>query len=162
MIGSLECLLRENDEEDVAALLEFIRTLLAEKGPLAVEYDPRRIRSSAAVAVRSAVVSADSHATLASLDSPIRRLVLRRMAEGPCSFSQAMRAARMTDTARIAFHLRKLTRSGLVLHVPGSSYSISPRGLGAITILDGIDHLSSGSGSRNEVFAWHSNGEPHL
>jgi ActR/RegA family two-component response regulator/DNA-binding HxlR family transcriptional regulator len=152
VLAAVEELLARHREEEIAALLAGLRTLLQGKGPLAVGYDPQRITATGALAVRSSIVSADSGETLDSLASPIRRLVLRRLAQGPCSFTQAMEAAHLTDTSKIAFHLRTLTGSGLVAHVGQERYRLTSRGRGAIEILNSIDDLESAKGSGNRVF----------
>jgi CheY-like chemotaxis protein/DNA-binding HxlR family transcriptional regulator len=152
VLAAVEELLARHREEDIAALLEGMRAILEGKGPLAVGYDPNKITASGALAVRSSIVSADAHTTLESLGSPIRRLVLRRLAEGPASFTQTMEAAHLDDTSKIAFHLRKLTESGLVVHLARQRYRLTPRGRGAITILSSIDDLDSARGSGNRVF----------
>jgi ActR/RegA family two-component response regulator/DNA-binding transcriptional ArsR family regulator len=152
VLAAVEVLLARHREEEIASLLAGIRTILEGKGPLVVGYDPNKITATGALAVRSSIVSADSAATLDSLSSPIRRLVLRRLAEGPCSFSQAMEAAHLTDTSKIAFHLRKLTESGLVVHFARERYRLTARGTGAIAILNSIDGLDSAKGSGNRVF----------
>jgi CheY-like chemotaxis protein/DNA-binding transcriptional ArsR family regulator len=153
VLAAVEELLARHREEDIAALLEGMRAILQGKGPLAVGYDPNKITATGALAVRSSIVSADAHTTLESLGSPIRRLVLRRLAEGPCSFTQAMEAAHLDDTSKISFHLRKLTESGLVAHTARERYRLTPRGKGAIVILSSIDDLDSAKGSGNRVFA---------
>jgi len=152
VLAAVEELLARHREEDIAALLEGMRAVLEGKGPLAVGYDPNKITASGALAVRSSIVSADAHTTLESLGSPIRRLVLRRLSEGSCTFTQAMEAAHLDDTSKIAFHLRKLTESGLVTHIARERYQLTPRGRGAITILSSIDDLDSAKGSGNRVF----------
>jgi predicted transcriptional regulator len=65
---------------------------------------------------------------------------------------QAMEAAHLTDTSKIAFHLRKLSESGLIVHLPRERYQLTPRGNGAIAILSSIDQLDSARGSGNRVF----------
>jgi CheY-like chemotaxis protein/DNA-binding HxlR family transcriptional regulator len=152
VLAAVEQLLARHREEEVAALLEAIRAVLEGKGPLAVGYDPNTITATGALAVRASIVSADAHTTLESLGNPIRRLVLRRLSDGPCSFMQAMDAARLDDTSKIAFHLRKLTESGLVAHLAGERYRLTPRGKGAIKILSSIDDLDSAKGSGNRIF----------
>jgi DNA-binding HxlR family transcriptional regulator len=79
-------------------------------------------------------------------------MVLRRLADGPCSFTQAMEAAHLDDTSKIAFHLRKLSESGLITHLAREQYRLTPRGRGAIKILSSIDDLDSAKGSGNRVF----------
>lgn len=152
VLAAIEELLARHREEEIAALLEEMRAFLEGKGPLAVGYDPSKITTTGALAVQSSIVSADAHTTLESLGNPIRRLVLRRLADGPCSFMQAMEAAHLDDTSKIAFHLRKLTESGLVTHLARERYRLTPRGRGAIKILGAIDALDSGKGSGNRIF----------
>ena len=132
VLASVEQLLARHREEEISALLEGIRALLEGKGPFAVGYDPNKITATGALAVRASIVSSDARTTLDSLANPIRRLVLRRLADGPCSFTQAMEAAHLDDTSLIAFHLRKLTESGLVAHVARERYRLTSRGEGAI------------------------------
>ncbi|MCI4339575.1 MAG: response regulator [Thermoplasmata archaeon] len=152
VLAAVEQLLARHREEEIAALLEGIRAILEGKGPLAVGYDPTKITATGALAVRASIVSADAHSTLESLSNPIRRLVLRRLGEGPCSFSQAMEAAHIDDTSKIAFHLRKLAESGLVAHLPRERYRLTARGKGAVIILSSIDNLDSGKTSGNRIF----------
>jgi CheY-like chemotaxis protein len=152
VLAAVEELLARHREEEIAALLEALREVLAGKGPLAVAYDPDKISATGALAVRASIVSADAHRTLESLSNPIRRLVLRRLAEGPISFMQAMEAAQIEDTSKIAFHLRKLTESGLVAHLAGERYRLTPRGRGVIKVLSSIDDLDSEKGSGNRIF----------
>jgi CheY-like chemotaxis protein/DNA-binding transcriptional ArsR family regulator len=160
VLAAVEQLLARHREEEIAALLEEIRAILEGKGPLAVGYDPSKITATGALAVRASIVSADAHRTLESLSNPIRRLVLRRLADGPCSFTQAMEAAHLDDTSKIAFHLRKLTESGLITHVARERYRLTARGKGAIAILSSIDDLDSGKGSGNRVFPSTAVGSP--
>jgi CheY-like chemotaxis protein/DNA-binding HxlR family transcriptional regulator len=152
VLAAVEQLLARHREEEIAALLEGIRAILAGRGPLAVGYDPDKISATGALAVRASIVSADAHTTLESLGNPIRRLVLHRLSEGPCSFTQAMEAAHLADTSKIAFHLRKLEESGLVTHEARERYRLTPRGRGAVQILGAIDSLDSQRGSGNRVF----------
>lgn len=153
VLAAVEELLARHREEEIAALLEAIREILRGKGPLAVGYDPDKISATGALAVRASIVSADAHTTLESLANPVRRMVLHRLSEGPCTFTQAMEAAHIDDTSLIAFHLRKLTESGLVAHSPRERYRLTARGKGAIQILTSIDELDASGGSGNRVFA---------
>jgi CheY-like chemotaxis protein len=152
VLAAVEQLLARHREEDIATLLERIRGILQGKGPLSVGYDPNKITATGALAVRASIVSTDAAATLDSLSNPIRRLVLRRLSSGPCSFTQAMEAGHLDDTSLIAFHLRKLTESGLVTHLAREEYALTPRGTGAIKILTSIDELDSAKGSGNRIF----------
>jgi CheY-like chemotaxis protein/DNA-binding transcriptional ArsR family regulator len=152
VLAAVEQLLARHREEDIAILLEKIRALLEGKGPLAVGYDPKKITATGALAVRASIVATDAAATLDSLSNPIRRLVLRRLSNGPCSFTQALEAAHLDDTSLIAFHLRKLTDAGLVAHAAREQYELTPRGTGVIKILSSIDELDSRKGSGNRIF----------
>ena len=152
VIAGVEDVLARHREEEIAALLEGIRATLKGKGPLAVGYDPNKITATGALAVRASIGSVDAHLTLESLASPIRRLVLHRLAEGPCTFTQAVTATNIKDTSKIAFHLRKLTQSGLVTHATRQRYRLTPRGQGATQILSSIYDLDSRKGSGNLVF----------
>ncbi|MGD0588046.1 MAG: response regulator [Thermoplasmata archaeon] len=152
VIAGVEHILARHREEDIAALLEGIQAILKGKGPLAVGYDPNKITATGALTVRASIGSVDAHLTLESLASPIRRLVLRRLAEGPCTFTQTVRAINIQDTSKVAFHLRKLTQSGLVTHTTRQRYRLTPRGQGATQILSSIYDLDSRKGSGNLVF----------
>jgi FixJ family two-component response regulator len=152
VIAGVEDVLSRHREEEIAALLEGIRATLKGKGPLAVGYDPNKITATGALAVRASIGSVDAHLTLESLANPIRRLVLRRLAEGPTTFTQAMKASHLKDTSKIAFHLRKLAQSGLVTHASRQGYRLTPRGIGATQILSSIYDLDSPTGSGNMAF----------
>jgi ActR/RegA family two-component response regulator/DNA-binding HxlR family transcriptional regulator len=152
VIAAVEQLLARHREEEIAELLERLRAILEGKGPLAVGYDPNKITATGALAVRASIVSAEAGATLDSLANPIRRLVLRRLADGPCSFTQAMEAAHLDDTSLIAFHLRQLSESGLITHEARERYELTPRGRGAVTVLNSIDALDSGQHGGNRIF----------
>lgn len=152
VLAAIETLFARHREEDIAELLEQLRRAVQGKGPLAIGYDPDKITASGALAVRAAIASADVHMTLESLSNPLRRLVLRRLAEGPCTFGQAMEAAHLDDSSLIAFHLRKLAESGLVAHLPRERYRLTARGKGALEVLGSIDDLDSRKGSGNRLF----------
>jgi CheY-like chemotaxis protein len=154
VLAAAEQLLARHREEEIAALLESLRNLLEGKGPLAVTFDPSKITATGALAVRASITGVDSRTTLEAIASPIRRLVLRRLVEGECTFTQALEAAHLDDTSLISFHLRKLVESGLIEHIADKKYQLSTRGREAIAILDSIDGLSPGKGSGNQVFAW--------
>jgi DNA-binding HxlR family transcriptional regulator len=153
VLAAIEQLLAKHREKEIAKLLGEIRACLQGKGPLAVGYNPRKISPTGVIAVRASIVAEDAHTTLESLMNPIRRLVLRRLGEGPATFMQAMKAAKLTDTSKISFHLRKLVESGLVTHVEDEPYQLTARGRGAIEILEEIDRLDSEEGSGNRVFS---------
>jgi DNA-binding HxlR family transcriptional regulator len=154
VLAAVEQLMARHREEEIAALLDAVRSLLVGKGPLAVAYDPSKITATGALAVRDSVASADAHSTLEWISSPIRRLVLRRLGEGECTFTQTLEAAHLDDTSLIAFHLRKLAEAGLVEHGPAKRYRLTERGRGAVEILEGIDRLDPKKAGGNQVFTW--------
>jgi CheY-like chemotaxis protein len=153
VLAAIEELLARHREREIAKLLGEIRTCLQGKGPLAVGYNPQKISPTGVIAVRASIVAADAHTTLESLSNPIRRLVLRRLADGPATFMQAMKAAKLGDTSKISFHLRKLVESGLVSHAGEGPYELTARGRGVIDVLGEIDRLDSEKGSGNRVFS---------
>jgi ActR/RegA family two-component response regulator/DNA-binding HxlR family transcriptional regulator len=152
VVASVDRLLAHHREEEVARLLGKLRAMMEAKGPLAIGYDPCKITATGALAVRASIVSADAHLTLECLANPIRRMVLLRLREGTCSFTQAMESAHVVEDSLIAFHLRKLTESGLIGRIPRQGYGLTDRGKGVITILRAIDELDSGKGSGNRIF----------
>ncbi|HUI38880.1 MAG TPA: winged helix-turn-helix domain-containing protein, partial [Thermoplasmata archaeon] len=68
--------------------------------------------------------------------------VLRRAAEGPCSFTEAMKAAGLDDSPKLSFHLRRLVEDGLLAH-QGDEYRITPRGRESIRLLGEIDAMAA-------------------
>ncbi len=159
VLAAVERILAQYREEQVAAMLDALRRLLQGKGPLTVIYDPRKITATGALAVQASVTSGDVNATLEALASPVRRLVLRRLAEGPCTFTQTMEAAHFDDTSKIAFHLRKLRESGLIEYDSKKRYRLSPRGEGAVQVLASIATLDSRKGSGNKILVWQPQGD---
>jgi CheY-like chemotaxis protein len=154
VLASVEELLARHREEEVGALLQRIREMLIGKGPLAVAFDPSKITATGALTVRSSIAAAEAHSTIEAISSPVRRLVLRRLALGECTFTQALEAAHLDDTSLIAFHLRKLSVAGLIEHLPGQRYRLSERGRGTVAVLEEIDGLKPRREGGNQAFAW--------
>jgi len=126
-------------------VLEFIATLrqrMQGKGPFLVTFDPKRVSGPDAADLRAAVVEPTTRATLEALSNPLRRAVLRRAATGPCSFTEAMRAAGLDDSPKLSFHLRKLVEDGLLAH-HGEEYRITARGEESIRLLGELDAASA-------------------
>ncbi len=138
--------------EDVVDALGRIRSLLDQKGPLAIGFDPNRISDAAAVAIRATLTGPESGATLEALTSPIRRLVLRRFAEGPGTFTDAMKAAKLDDSPKLSFHIRRLVDEGLIAHA-GDHYRLTPKGEVAVRLLGEIDQLNVGKEGSRLLFA---------
>ncbi|MGI0151766.1 MAG: winged helix-turn-helix domain-containing protein [Thermoplasmata archaeon] len=137
--------------EDVMAVLERLRIDLSGRGPLRVEFNPRRLPAAAATALGSVVSCGETHSTLEALANPIRRKVLLRLAEGPASFGEAMRSAGLDDFPKMSFHFRRRTDSGLVLH-EAEAYRLTPRGEAGTRLLTEATFLPPAGDSDNLVF----------
>ena len=138
--------------EEVLDALDRVRTLVEGKGALAIGFDPRRITDAAAVGVRATLTGPDSGATLEALGSPIRRAVLRRFREGPGTFTDAMKAAKLDDSPKLSFHIRRLVDEGLIVHA-NDQYHLTPKGEAAVRLLEQIEELNVGKGSHRLLFA---------
>jgi CheY-like chemotaxis protein/DNA-binding HxlR family transcriptional regulator len=128
-------------KEDVTGLLARLRERSGSHGPFVVTVDPRKLPSGDLSDIRASVLASETHATLEVLGSPLRRTVLRRVAKGPCTFTQAMEAAGLDDSPKLSFHLRKLTDEGLIEH-RGEEYRITPKGTEACRLLGEIDAMA--------------------
>ncbi|HYK92734.1 MAG TPA: response regulator [Thermoplasmata archaeon] len=144
--------------EEVVDALTKVRATMDKKGPLAIGIDPRRLTEAAAVGVRATMTSPDSGATLEALTSPIRRQVLRRFAEGPGTFTDAMKAAKLDDSPKLSFHIRRLVDEGLIVH-SDERYRLTPKGESAVRLLGEIDQLNVGKDAGHLLFALPSSTE---
>jgi CheY-like chemotaxis protein len=151
IVASAELLLDHHALEDVVGVFDRIRTLLVGHGPFRVGFNPRRISTSAAVAIAGAVSPDETHATLEAMSNPIRRKVLLRLAEAPASFGAAMQAAGLDDSPKMAFHLRKLVETGLVSH-DGEVYRLTARGEAGARLLADATFLPPSGDSGNLAF----------
>ncbi len=151
VVSGVERLLEHHRLEDIVALLDRLRSRLAGHGPLRVGFHPRRVPPTAAVAIGAVVASEETHGTLEALANPIRRKILQRLVEGPASFGEAMRAAGLDDSPKMAFHLRKLVEAGL-LHHEDETYRLTARGTASVRLLVDATFLPSGDDS-NLAFA---------
>jgi len=134
VVAGVERLLEDHRLEDIVGMLDRLRSLLVGHGPLRVGFNPRRVAPSVATALAGAVASEETHATLEALSNPIRRKVLQRLGDGPGSFGEAMAAAGLDDSPKMAFHLRRLVEAGLLLH-EGETYRLTARGEAATRLL---------------------------
>jgi FixJ family two-component response regulator/DNA-binding HxlR family transcriptional regulator len=137
--------------EDVVAVLTQLRERLRDGGPFAISIDPLRVTQAQAEAFRTAVTDPAVQHALEALSSPIRRRVLFRLAEGTASFSDAMRAAELDDSPKLAFHLHRLVEEGLIGHSAGR-YRLSPQGESAVAVLREVENVAAGTGSRTFVY----------
>jgi ActR/RegA family two-component response regulator len=126
-------------------LVPFVRSLrerLVDLGPLVVTYDPAKLTAAEGEELRAALAAPVTQSTLEALSNPIRRAVLQRAGEGPISFTQALEAAQLDDSPKLAFHLRRLVDEGLLGHV-GDQYRISTRGEESLRLLARWDSLAA-------------------
>lgn len=134
VVAGAERMLASHRLEDVVAALGRVRGALEGHGPFRVGFNPRRVGPSEALALGATVTAEESHRTLEAFANPIRRQVLSRLVDGPASFGEAMRAAGIDDSPKLAFHLRKLVDAGLLRH-ENEEYRLTPRGEAAARLL---------------------------
>ena len=151
VLTGVERLLERHRLEDIVAVLDRMRESLAGHGPLRVSFNPRRVTRSVAVALGGAVAAEETHATLEALANPIRRKVLQRLAEAPASFGETMEAVGLGDSPKMAFHLRKLIETGLILHQE-ETYRLTSRGDAAVRLLSDATFLPPVGDSANLAF----------
>ena len=151
ILEEVDVLLAHHRRADILTFLEDLRGRLEGHGPFVVTFDPKRISAAAARDVRAAVAGPATRLTLETLANPVRRAVLRRTADGPCSFTDALKAAGLEDSPKLAFHIRRLVDDGLVVH-EGESYRITPKGREAILWLSEADSLARHDGSISGAF----------
>jgi CheY-like chemotaxis protein len=154
VVAGVERLVEHHRLEDIVGVLDRLRTDLAGHGPLRVEFNPRRVTPSVAVALGGAVSAEETHATLEALANPIRRRVVLRLAQAPASFGDSMRAAALDDSPKMAFHLRRLIETGLVAH-EGETYRLTSRGEASARLLSDATFLPPASDSDNVAFSGH-------
>jgi CheY-like chemotaxis protein len=152
VLTGIERLLEHHRLEDIVAVLDRVRADLAGHGPLRVGFNPRRVTPAVAAALGTAVAAEETHATLEALANPIRRKVLQRLGEGPASFGETMKAAGLNDSPKMAFHMRRLLETGLVLH-ESESYRLTSRGEASVRLLSDATFLPSVGDSGNLAFA---------
>jgi CheY-like chemotaxis protein/DNA-binding HxlR family transcriptional regulator len=151
VVARVDRMLENHRLEDIAAILQQLRQRLEGGGPFAISLDPTHVSGAQAEALRSAVTAPAVQAALEALSSPIRRRVLFRLAEGPASFSEAMRAAELDDSPKLSFHMHRLVDEGLIAHAQ-EQYRLTPKGHSAVTILHEIEDVAAGRGSRTFVY----------
>jgi ActR/RegA family two-component response regulator/DNA-binding transcriptional ArsR family regulator len=151
VIAGTESLFTEHRQDDVIELLRAIRQRIEGHGRLAVAVDPQKLSTTATEALRAAVAEGEEHSALDTLSNPIRRRVVRRLAEGPAIFSVAMHAAGLDDSPKFSFHLRKLQDEGFVVHVE-DRYRLTEKGERAMELLGEVDRLGAAGPSETLVF----------
>jgi len=137
---------REGIERWVTDLVERMRP----RGPLVILFDPARMSEADARFLRAALGEPDTDRVLALLSHPIRRAVLRRVAQGAVNFGRLMEATGIEDSPKLAFHVGKLVDDGFLVHAD-ELYRLTPRGRSAVAWLDELDARAPQGGSGNAV-----------
>ncbi len=145
VVAQVDRMLSGHRIEDIVAVLLQLRQRLEGAGPFAVGIDPDRVTQTHADAVRAAVTAPAVQSALEALSSPIRRRVLYRLADGPSGFSEAMRAAELDDSPKMAFHMHRLVDEGLAVH-EREQYRLTAKGQNAVGILREMENVASGRG----------------
>jgi DNA-binding response OmpR family regulator len=151
VIGGVESLLARHRLEDVLGVLDQLRALLRERGPLRVGFDPSRLSAGVATAVGDAVADEENQGMWEALANPIRRKALQRSANGSASFGELMAAAGLDDSPKMSFHLRRLLDAGLLRH-EGESYRLTSRGSAVLDLLTDATLLPPRGGGANRAF----------
>jgi CheY-like chemotaxis protein len=159
VIGGIERLFTVHRADDVATVLGEILKRVEGRAPVAVGFDPATLSDQAVLQIRAAVSAARVHGTLSALANPLRRHILRRLDEGPTSFTEVMRAAGIDDSPKLSFHLRTLQEDGLIAHA-GDFYQLSENGQEAVRVLKEVDHMGSEEEDRIMLFPTPSPDEP--
>ena len=151
VVARVDRMLENHRLEDIVAVLQQLRQRLEGHGPFAISLDPSHVSQAQAEALRTAVTAPAVQTALEALSSPIRRRVLYRLAEGSGSFSDAMHAAELDDSPKLAFHMHRLVDEGLIAHA-GERYRLTPKGNSAVAILREMENVAAGKGSGPFVY----------
>jgi CheY-like chemotaxis protein len=151
VIGGIERLFALHRMEEVARAIGEVLERIEGKGPVAIGFDASMLPDRAVLEIRAAVSAARVHGMLGALSNPLRRHILRRLEEGPTSFTEVMRAAGIDDSPKLSFHLRTLQEDGLIVH-SAESYRLSPNGLEAVRLLKEVDAMGSKEEGRVLLF----------
>jgi len=151
VIAGVERFFSTHRTEDVAHALSELVQRTQGKGPVAVGFDSTRLPDAAVLQIRAAISAVRVQGTLGAMANPLRRHILRRLAEGPTSFTEVMRAAGIDDSPKLSFHLRTLQEEGLIAH-SSETYQLTPAGREAVHVLHQVDLLGSVEEGRVLVF----------
>lgn len=151
VLSGVEELVARHHLEEIVDIVDRLRSDLEGHGPLRIGFLPGQGTRSAAAALGAAVTEPETHATLEALANPIRRKVLERLAEAPASFGDALKAAHLDDSPKLAFHMNKLVDCGLIRH-EGDHYRLSSRGQAAVRLLDAATFLPPARDGANLAF----------
>jgi ActR/RegA family two-component response regulator len=155
VVESVDRLLEGARRSDLVEFVGALRVRMAGRGPVVVTYDPTRTPETTAQDLRAALVGVRTRSMLEVLSNPIRRAVLRRSGAGRITFTQAMEAAGIDDSPKLAFHLHRLMEEGLLGHT-GEEYRITPEGEASLRLLAALDSVASAGGASNAAIAQRS------
>jgi CheY-like chemotaxis protein/DNA-binding HxlR family transcriptional regulator len=151
VVAGIERLFAAHRAEEVAHVLREVIERVQGRGPVAIGFDPNGLPDRTVLEIRSEVSAARVHGTLGALANPLRRHILRRLDEGPTSFTEVMRAAGIDDSPKLSFHLRTLQEDGLIGH-SGEMYHLSENGKEAVRVLKEVDQIASKEEDRVVLF----------
>jgi len=151
ILSGVERLFATHRAEEIAQALSEIVQRVSGKGAVAVGFDPGALPDAAVLQMRAAISAVRVQGTLGALANPLRRHILRRLAEGPTSFTEVMRAAGIDDSPKLSFHLRTLQEEGLITH-SSESYHLTVPGKEAVRVLHEVDEIDSAEQARVLVF----------
>jgi CheY-like chemotaxis protein/DNA-binding HxlR family transcriptional regulator len=151
VIARADRMLENHRLDDVVEILQQLRQRLEGGGAFGITIDPSRISRAQAEALRTAVTAPAVQTAIEAISSPIRRRVLFRLTKGPASFSEAMHAAELDDSPKLAFHMHRLMDEGLIDHLH-EEYRLTSKGRSAVTILREMEDVAAGKGARTFVY----------
>ncbi len=151
VVGGIERLFTLHRSEEIAQALGEVLEKVEGRGPVAIGFDPGLLPDRAVLEIQAAVSAARVHGMLGALSNPLRRRILRRLEEGPTSFTEVMRAAGIDDSPKLSFHLRTLQEDGLILHAE-EMYRLSENGREAVRVLKEVDDLGAKEEGRVLLF----------
>ena len=151
VLAGAERLFALHRSDEIAEALAGVLERIEGKGPVAIGFDPSLLSDRAVLEMRTAVSAARVHGVLGALSNPLRRHILRRLEDGPTSFTEVMRAAGIDDSPKLSFHLRTLQEDGLIVH-SGEAYRLSPNGKEAVRLLKEVDEMGTKEEGRVLLF----------
>ena len=151
ILAGAERLFALHRSDEIAQALAELLEKIEGKGPVAIGFDPGLVSDRAVLEIRTAVSAARVHGVLGALSNPLRRHILRRLEDGPTSFTEVMRAAGIDDSPKLSFHLRTLQEDGLIVH-SGDAYRLSSNGKEAVRLLKEVDEMGTKEEGRVLLF----------
>jgi CheY-like chemotaxis protein/DNA-binding HxlR family transcriptional regulator len=151
VLARAETLFNGRRTEDVVSWVRSLGELLHNRGVLAVGFDPTGLTDAQAEALTAVVAGPAVHGTLEALANPIRRRVLRRLSDGPASFSILMRSADLDDSPKMSFHMHRLVEEELIAR-SGEEYRLTEQGKAAAGVLRDMESTVGGRAGGTLLF----------